>query len=511
MSPTITVLFIGFGQPDSALIISKLEQYYTNVISHFISTDLTFHKYMDTRPDILLLSHQQEDTHGLDALHALLDANLKLSIYMAFPEQVDDHEVEQYMNAGANNYFIMNNLDRLIHLLQPNIQQPTTILPVQTKSQPLVPPITQELRAIFFEEAPVPLIAVDTESTRILDASHQTLLDLGYQRETIQLLNLSDIWPDCQSGLTLSPDNITLLKDSDNQYVPVALSRRNLQAGGGSVQLYSYRKLPHPPVYREGTRSTTPFALRLPSPFQHIENVMFSMRYLIHHMNTSLTIFDSYKRLSNTHLPKDSFLYRYTQSISAVIDSDLLLTNRLKKIVTEPMVVYAASELEAVVEPLLAFCQNQNAGLVIRRDLSPVYPVEMPTNELHGALSEVVLNAMDAMEAISRPAHLHVTIRQIDNWATIEITDNGEGMSDQVKEQCVIPLFTTRSRRGAGLGLTITAAIMHRYNARMEIDTTTREGTTVRLSLPTTPTSGELWATQQTEEEETEIPVVVSG
>lgn len=498
MNQTLTVLFIGFRQPDTILMLSKLKQYYTTIIPHFISTDLTFHTHLDTKPDVLLLCHHEEDTQGLSALNTLMDADLHLPIYVAFSEQVSDQEVEQYMNAGASNYFILNNLDRLIHLLQPTVLQPVPASVTPLVPQTISPPIPQDLPSLFFQEAPVPLIAVDTSSSRILDASHQTLLDLGYQREALQLLHLSDIWPDSQSTLTLNPDHIALLQDSDSQFVPVTLSRRAIQTTTGIVNLYTYRKLPHPPVYREGPLPAALFLLPpLPS---HIEKLMFCLRYLIHHMDSSLSILDSYRKTTNNNLPPNTLLYRYNQTINTVIDSDLMLIDRLEKIVSEPLVAYTSSELETVVEPLLEFYERQDPSLTIRRHFGPVAPVEMPTGELQDALSEILRNALEAMEATTRTALLKITIRQIDNWATIEITDNGEGMSDPVREQCFLPLFTTRRSRGAGLGLTITAAIVYRYDAKMEIDTAERRGTTVRLSLPTAPTPAEPRAVQQVEE-----------
>jgi CheY-like chemotaxis protein len=69
-------------------------------------------------------------------------------------------------------------------------------------------------------------------------------------------------------------------------------------------------------------------------------------------------------------------------------------------------------------------------------------------------------------------------------FAMIEVRDNGTGMSDEVRRRCLEPFFSTKGKRGTGLGLAMVYGIMERHEGRIEIDSTYGKGTTMRLVFP---------------------------
>ncbi len=67
----------------------------------------------------------------------------------------------------------------------------------------------------------------------------------------------------------------------------------------------------------------------------------------------------------------------------------------------------------------------------------------------------------------------------------IAISDNGSGMTEEVKRKLFDPFFTTKQRRGGtGLGLSITYGIIKDHNGRIEVDSDVGEGTTFRFYFP---------------------------
>lgn len=70
----------------------------------------------------------------------------------------------------------------------------------------------------------------------------------------------------------------------------------------------------------------------------------------------------------------------------------------------------------------------------------------------------------------------------------LTVTDNGAGMSEDVRARCLEPFFTTRTRSvSTGLGLSLVAGIVDRAHGLMEIDSAPDLGTRFAISLPCAP------------------------
>ncbi len=106
--------------------------------------------------------------------------------------------------------------------------------------------------------------------------------------------------------------------------------------------------------------------------------------------------------------------------------------------------------------------------------------------ELRDALTNLLFNAVDAM-----PSGGEITIRtrRINDVISLEVQDAGTGMSDEVRERCLEPYFTTKGIQGTGLGLSMVHGLVERNRGRLEIDTALGRGTTIRLILPRAATS----------------------
>ena len=73
-----------------------------------------------------------------------------------------------------------------------------------------------------------------------------------------------------------------------------------------------------------------------------------------------------------------------------------------------------------------------------------------------------------------------------DNMLKITIADNGEGMSDDVKQRLYENFFTTKpAGQGTGLGMPITRdIIVNKHGGQLTFDTTCGEGTTFTITIP---------------------------
>jgi signal transduction histidine kinase len=127
----------------------------------------------------------------------------------------------------------------------------------------------------------------------------------------------------------------------------------------------------------------------------------------------------------------------------------------------------------------------QERGIELQLDLSPALPdVRVDPMQLEQALVEIVSNALDAMPQGGR-LRIGASLNGDGKGAgevSIEITDTGPGIPDQVLPAVCEPFFTTR-QEGTGLGLAIAKRYVEQNRGRLEI--VSRPGwTTVRVWLP---------------------------
>jgi len=107
--------------------------------------------------------------------------------------------------------------------------------------------------------------------------------------------------------------------------------------------------------------------------------------------------------------------------------------------------------------------------------------------EIRDALTNLIFNAVDAMpeggtlsvrsRVVANGAHAGDTQRAVH----VEVSDTGVGMDEETRRRCLEPFYTTKGERGTGLGLAMVYGMVQRHSADLEIDSTVRRGTTVRL------------------------------
>ena len=120
--------------------------------------------------------------------------------------------------------------------------------------------------------------------------------------------------------------------------------------------------------------------------------------------------------------------------------------------------------------------------------------VRSDANQLELALLNIAVNARDAMpgggrlEITSRwadPQRLHGLTGK-ERYVELRISDNGAGMSEDVRRRALEPFFTTKPvGHGTGLGLAQVYGVMRESGGSVQIESTPLQGTTVCLFLPT--------------------------
>jgi PAS domain S-box-containing protein len=100
-------------------------------------------------------------------------------------------------------------------------------------------------------------------------------------------------------------------------------------------------------------------------------------------------------------------------------------------------------------------------------------------------LREVVINIINnSIDAMPNGGKIELSVRTDGDNAVISISDNGIGISDDVKDKVFDPFFTTKGVKRSGLGMSLSYSIMTRYDGEIKIDSSPGKGTTMHLKMP---------------------------
>jgi PAS domain S-box-containing protein len=121
-----------------------------------------------------------------------------------------------------------------------------------------------------------------------------------------------------------------------------------------------------------------------------------------------------------------------------------------------------------------------------------------------GALNQVFMNILsNAIDALEEKNQHKTTTQQVtnsskiqiktevcrENWVAIHIIDNGQGISETVREHLFDPFFTTKPiGQGTGLGLSISyQIIVDKHQGHLKCNSTVNEGTEFVIEIPICP------------------------
>ena len=99
---------------------------------------------------------------------------------------------------------------------------------------------------------------------------------------------------------------------------------------------------------------------------------------------------------------------------------------------------------------------------------------------LHRALSNLVLNAMDAMP---KGGDLRLRTRRDDGKIVIEVSDTGSGLTPEECARIFTPYYTSK-QHGTGLGLAIVQSVVSDHGGRISVQSEPGRGTTFVIELP---------------------------
>jgi len=103
---------------------------------------------------------------------------------------------------------------------------------------------------------------------------------------------------------------------------------------------------------------------------------------------------------------------------------------------------------------------------------------------LREVVMNLVLNAVDALPAGGR---IVIRTARDGDHLRFSVTDDGVGMSEQVRARALEPFFTTKGAQSLGLGLSSAAGTIQRHGGTLTLDSAEGRGTTISFTLSVAP------------------------
>ncbi|WP_400083785.1 sensor histidine kinase [Yoonia sp. R78084] len=132
------------------------------------------------------------------------------------------------------------------------------------------------------------------------------------------------------------------------------------------------------------------------------------------------------------------------------------------------------SERLAAADYPLSFAEDIPATMTLRAD----------SEQLYRAIFNLVRNARQAIMATGDPGEIGLQAVEDDLTWCLTITDTGPGLPKKAQEHLFQPFQGGVRKGGSGLGLVIAADLVRGHGGRLELKSTSAQGTTFLIQLP---------------------------
>ncbi len=121
----------------------------------------------------------------------------------------------------------------------------------------------------------------------------------------------------------------------------------------------------------------------------------------------------------------------------------------------------------------------------LQRQFSPDSPrIRIIAESLHQVIINLVINALDAMEAVADP-RLVIRTGHDGGHVQVEVIDNGHGIPPAARRRLFEPFFTTKPvGKGTGLGLSISYSLVQKLGGSIQVESREGQGARFTIHLP---------------------------
>jgi two-component system CheB/CheR fusion protein len=276
----------------------------------------------------------------------------------------------------------------------------------------------------------------------------------------------------------------TTRQTKDGQVLQVSLTVSPVRDTEGSIIAASTiaRDITQSKLAEEALRSSERLAVagRMAATIAHeINNPLETVSNILYLLQRNPSLDDSarsYVQVADEELRRVGQITRTTLGLYRERDTSIVPVNLLE-----------------ILETILMLYQRQiqSLGVRVERRFASVAQVDGVPGELRQVFSNLIANAIDALSVTGR--RLIVRIRTAVDWkgsggrgVRVTIADDGPGMSAQTQAKLFQPFYTTKGRKGTGVGLWVSRGIIEKHQGRIRLKSKVgdRHGTCFTVFLP---------------------------
>jgi len=240
--------------------------------------------------------------------------------------------------------------------------------------------------------------------------------------------------------------------------------------------------------------------------YKHLQESVYNREKLVamgqlaagvaHELNTPLGNILGYSQLMEANTDSPEKMSHYTSVVAeeakqcSRIIQDLLNYARKDQCLGDTC---ALNTLVREVNETFLNCRLQRYNVEVDLDLDPDLPdVEGGCGELDIVLTNLMLNAIQALKSHPAPRVRIQTWRESGGTVGASVEDNGPGISPEIRSRIFDPFFTTKDvGDGSGLGLSISQAMLSKRGGFIVYDSEYREGARFVIKVPVAKTHSE--------------------
>ena len=210
-------------------------------------------------------------------------------------------------------------------------------------------------------------------------------------------------------------------------------------------------------------------------------NFGYSLKAVTENTNLLKTLIDSENRKLTEGLENIESAVSQIINTTRKLDSFSMTENNRSAVTLFDLKKIVKDAIRLTGQKLKDKADRGGVKINLKTYLRSVSPVEGDPNEIKDVIINMILNAVEAMPG---GGELYLTTEESAGYAHIYIQDSGGGIPDHIKDKIFDPFLTTKGNDGAGLGLSLSYAIVKRNGGDIEVTSQKGQGSLFHVRLP---------------------------
>jgi putative PEP-CTERM system histidine kinase len=202
--------------------------------------------------------------------------------------------------------------------------------------------------------------------------------------------------------------------------------------------------------------------------------------FVLHDMKNFVSMLSLVVRNADRNLDNPEFRKDAIRSVSQTVEKMKKMMERLSALSRDPVLQGEAIDLDELAREVAAEMKGTLRSQIVG-EFGGALPVEGDPSEIRKVLTNLVLNAEEAME---HGGEVRIATYATDGKNVLAVSDRGCGMTREFIAESLFKPFATTKSQGFGIGLYQVKRIVEAHGGSIEVDSDVGKGTTVRVLLP---------------------------